>query len=232
MKTRFPDPPKPPLPPPPLPPLSTLNNLGGKAKLKLALSSEREQLVYSRFLQNFIFKYNNRNVHKICNKIDLANLEYLLINDEIEGKLGLNRSSPVLSLLANQSNNSDKSLLVTAGTRLGSLLTTLTTTTPTNEPASMTRVIMSTSTSTRSPPPVMLTNIYSKQFENIETRTNSSSRSASDIFLFEFVDEYLTSVMGKFNADPWKFFLNCLLVPAIVLLVFIVFILIGFIIKR
>lgn len=234
---RFPDPPKPPLPPPPLPPLSSLMSLESRLKNshnnnRLLLvappaHTEREQLIYSRFLQNFIFKYNNRNVHKLCAKIDMSNLEYLILNHEnlIMAANKTNRFGSVSMPPAG--NNSDNMIGRVDFSRIGAGLTLPAKQSSMNVLSSnLSRIITTTTTTTTT---TSSTTSHNKQFETSFVRNTSSF--VDELNLFDF-DEYFNGLSNKFNSDPLRFFFDTLLVPLVVVLVFFLLVMIGVFIKR
>lgn len=242
MKNKFPDPPKPPLPPPPLPPYSSL--LGFERRLtknnynKLSVNAEREHLVYSRFLQNFIFKYNNRNLHKLCNKIDLSNLEYLIVSEANNNNnkniiinnnrlfSGGNSSSGSRNYLTwnsdlfNNSSNSYSSnnninYVVNGTSRIG-----------------LTKELSNfTGNMTISVVPKFLNkqSTNNNKFGLIENQNVTSTTTSDGLFDLE---DYLISLFNKFYANPWQFFFDSLFIPLVVLSVLIIVIVVGFIFKR
>lgn len=256
----FPEPPKPPLPPPPIPPISSLMNMEKKSKTsKLLINSAQEQLMYSRFLQNYVFKYNNRYMHKTCEPIDMNRLEYLFIENRfIVQNSDLNRLNAInqyINSKISSSSSSPSSLTSTLPPSLHSTVRNSSTgqTSVMIDPSSVSGIRSTTSSAIRT----LLGNKNSTilnvnlQLSNTTTTTRAVNRAQHTLAttlknnfvtkfngddqsgdFLEFDNNYFLNMINKFSSNPIQFFFDSLLVPSIFIFVLIAIVLIGLIFKK
>lgn len=106
----LPEPPQPILPPPPIPPVLSSIFLDSNLIIN-AIDVSKNQLIYSKFLQYYIFKFTNRNLHKTCTKLTLNDLGYLyqrkypsLTNSTLRNQFSILNSTEISQIYKNTSN--------------------------------------------------------------------------------------------------------------------------------